>query len=235
MMINNWLSNIQDWLLPRLCPGCGMWTGPGKNLCNGCELSLPRLLQACPRCAIAYDHPDVTGTCGECQRQPPAQDRTIALYRYAPPVDHFIRALKFHHALGLARLLGERLATRLTGISSRPDLLVPVPLHAARLRSRGYNQALEIARVVSRRLAIPLEVHLLIRTRATAPQSDLPITGRRMNVKGAFAVRNESLLTGKHIALLDDVMTTGNTVHAAARALRKAGAREVEVWVVARA
>lgn len=212
-----------------------MRTGPGKNLCPGCESTLPRLLQACPRCAIAYDHPDVVGTCGECQRRPPAQDRTVALYRYAPPVDHFIRALKFHRELGLARLLGERLAVRLAEASTRPDLLVPVPLHAARLRERGYNQALEIARVVARRLAIPLDAHLLVRTRATAPQSDLPIAGRRKNVKGAFAVRGKNCLAGQHVALLDDVMTTGNTVHAAARALRKAGAREVDVWVVARA
>lgn len=234
-MINDWLSNIQDWLLPRLCPGCGMWTGPGKNLCARCESILPRLLQACPRCATAYDHPDITGTCGECLRHPPAQDRTVALYRYAPPVDHFIRALKFHRELGLARLLGERLATRLSEIPAYPDLLIPVPLHAARLRTRGYNQALEIARVVSRRLDIPLDAHLLKRTRATAPQSNLPLAGRRKNMKGAFAVRDHSSLAGKHVALLDDVMTSGNTVHAAAQTLRKAGAREVEVWVVARA
>jgi len=110
-----------------------------------------------------------------------------------------------------------------------------VPLHAARLRTRGYNQALEIAHVVARRLAIPLDAHLLTRTRATAPQSDLPMAERRRNVKGAFAVRGRNRLAGKHVALLDDVMTTGNTVHAAAQALRKAGAREVEVWVVARA
>ncbi|MDH4134924.1 MAG: ComF family protein [Gammaproteobacteria bacterium] len=234
-MINNWLPNIQDWLLPRLCPGCGMWTGPGKTLCSGCESTLPRLLHACPRCAIAYDHPDVTGTCGECQRRPPAQERTLALYRYAPPVDHFIRALKFHRELGLAPLLGERLALRLAESPTRPELILPVPLHTARLRSRGYNQSLEIARVVARRLAIPLDAHLLTRTRATAPQSDLPLTERRKNVKGAFAVREQKRLTGKSVALLDDVMTSGNTIHAAAQALIKAGAREVEAWVVARA
>ena len=234
-MINNWLTNIQDWLLPRLCPACGDPAGPGRELCPGCEQSLPILRHACPRCAIPYDHPDTQGECGACQRHPPAFTRAVAQYRYAPPVDHFIRALKFHRQLGLARLLGERLAQHLVREPFRPDLIIPVPLHGARLRERGYNQALEIARPVARALNVPLEFRSLVRVRATAPQTGMPVKARRKNLRGAFRVRHEAAVRNLRVALVDDVMTTGSTVQAAAQCLRTAGASEVCIWIVARA
>jgi len=235
MEIDNWLTNIQDWLLPRLCPACNDWTGPGRILCPGCETSLPRLGNACPRCATPYEHDRIRGDCGACLRHPPAFMRTLALFHYAPPADHFIRALKFHRQLGLARLLGIQLAERLRTWPSRPDLILPIPLHATRLRSRGFNQALEIARPAARALRVPLGVHSLRRLRATAPQSDLPFESRRRNVKGAFGVRPDAGVRGLRIALVDDVMTTGNTADAAARTLLAAGAEAIEVWVIARA
>jgi ComF family protein len=235
MGLNNWLTNIQDWFLPRLCPACHGWAGSGRRLCPGCEATLPVITSACPRCASPYDHPDVHGECGACQQDPPPFRRALALYRYAPPVDHFIRALKFHQQLGLATWLGEQLAGRLADVSPRPDLILPVPLHRSRLRGRGYNQALELARPVARALGIPLDARLLTRTRATAAQSDLPFTARSRNVKGAFAVRDSAAVTSRRVALVDDVMTTGSTLRAAAAALRAAGAGEIEVWVIARA
>jgi ComF family protein len=235
MKLNNWLRNAQDWLLPRRCPGCGMDCGPGRDLCAGCDADLPLITAACPRCAQPYEHADIRGLCGACQRRPPAYVRSLALYRYAPPVDHFIRALKFHHGLGMARLLGQRLALTLLSEARQPDRIIPVPLHTRRLRSRGYNQALEIARPIARALDVPLDYDSLIRTRATAAQSDLPVEQRRRNMRGAFAVRAQSNLSGLRIALVDDVMTTGSTVQAASRALLAAGADEVEVWVAARA
>jgi len=234
-MINQWLANIQDWLLPRLCPACGDPSGPGRELCPGCERALPTLLHACPRCAIPYEQPDAHGECGACQKHPPAFARSIALYRFAPPIDHFIRELKFHQQLGLARLLGERLAQRLAHEAERPDLILPVPLHAARLRERGYNQALEIARPVARLLDIPLKVSALRRVRATAPQTGMALAARRKNLRGAFALAPRAHVKNLRVALVDDVMTTGSTVHAAAKCLRAAGVREVDIWVVARA
>ena len=235
MVLNNWLSNIQDWLVPRLCPACGNASGAGRALCPGCEANLPILTTGCPRCAVPYEHPGVTGECGACQRHPPSYTRSMALYRYAPPVDYFIRALKFHHDLGMAQLLGQRLAARLAERPDRPDVIVPVPLHRQRLRLRGYNQALEIARPLARALNAPLEPLLLERVRATSAQSDLPIAERVRNVRGAFAVRQGARLDGLKIALVDDVMTTGSTAQAAAQTLRAAGADEVWVWVVTRA
>jgi ComF family protein len=235
MNLNNWLTNIQDWLLPRLCPACGDPAGPGRELCPGCERTLPTLLHACPRCAIPYDHPDTHGVCGACQKHPPAFAHTVALYRYAPPADHFIRALKFHRQLGLARLLGEQLARRLAQETKRPDLIMPVPLHNARLRERGYNQALEIARPLARALGVPLDFRSLVRMRATAPQTGMTVAARRKNLRGAFALEPGTEVKNLRVALVDDVMTTGSTVQAAAQCLRAAGAREVEVWVIARA
>jgi ComF family protein len=235
MEINRWLNNIQDWLLPRLCPGCGDWASAGRALCQLCERSLPAIAHACPRCALPYDHPETAGECGACQRRAPAYVRTLALYRYAPPVDHFIRALKFHQQLGLARLLGDQLARRLAPGTARPDLIMPVPLHSARLRERGYNQALEIARPLARALGVPLDFRSLVRVRATAPQTGMTVKARRKNLRGAFALQDDEIVQNRRVALVDDVMTTGSTVQAAAQCLRTAGAETVEVWVVARA
>lgn len=235
MKLNNWLENIQDWLLPRLCPACGEPTGPGLELCPGCDRNLPILHHACPRCAIPYEHPDTHGECGACQKRPPAFARAIALYRYAPPMDHFIRELKFHRQLGLAQLLGERLARRLVPETARPDRIIPVPLHGARLRERGYNQALEIARPVAQALGVALDFRSLVRVRATAPQTGMTVAARRKNLRNAFRLRDPATVRGRHVALVDDVMTTGSTVQAAAQCLRQAGAETVEIWVVARA
>ena len=235
MVINNWLTNIQDWLLPRLCPACGDPAGPGRELCPGCERSLPILQHACPRCTKPYEHPDTHGECGACQKHPPVFTRAIALYRYAPPVDHFIRALKFHQQLGLARLLGDQLSRRLLTETPRPELIIPVPLHRARLRERGYNQALEIARPVARALGVPLDFRSLVRVRATAPQTGMTVKARRKNLRGAFEVRNEAAVRNLRVALVDDVMTTGSTVQAAAQSLRASGASAVYIWIIARA
>ncbi len=232
MGINNWLTNIQDWLLPRLCPGCGDWAGAGRELCPGCESSLPLITNACPRCAAPYEHPDLRGECGHCQQHPPAFTRSVALYRYESPVDHFIRELKFHHRLGLARMLGERLAVRVLH-EPRPDLILPVPLHRRRLRERGYNQALEISRPVAQKLGVKLDITGVERIRDTTPQTKLSPGARRRNLRRAFRAKCE--YSALSVALVDDVMTSGHTAEHLARELIKAGAREVQIWVVARA
>lgn len=131
-------------------------------------------------------------------------------------------------ALLLARLMARELAD-----AEHPQALVPVPLHRDRLRRRGYDQALELARPLAQALGLPLRDDLLRRMRATAPQSRLAAPQRRRNLRGAFAVRTEGNLP-THVALVDDVMTTGATVEAAAAALRRAGVARVDVWVCAR-
>jgi ComF family protein len=149
-------------------------------------------------------------------------------------MDFLLLQLKFHQKLHLASLLGGLLAEALEGRAAPlPDCLVPVPLHPQRLRERGYNQALELARVVSTRLAVPLDATLCVRQRATAPQTALDGKERRRNLHGAFTVREGNL--PRHVAIIDDVVTTGTTVGELARTLRRAGVDTVEVWACARA
>lgn len=234
-MVDNGWTHMKSWLWPGHCRLCAATLPFGQELCPACVAGLPILDHACPRCASPLPPAVDAGTvCGRCQRRPPAFAGARALYRYEAPIDNLILRLKFHHDLRLARLLGERLATRLLSRScERPDLIVPVPLHRARLRERGYNQALELARPVAQRLNIGLDVHGVRRVLPTRAQSDLSLAERRRNVRKAFAVARD--YTGLKIAVLDDVMTSGSTVEALARCLKKAGAEEVSVWVVARA
>jgi len=170
--------------------------------------------------------------CGRCQRQPPPFERTLALFRYEDPIRGLIQDLKYSGQLYLARLFGDLLAARLEALPAHPDRIIPMPLHPGRLRERGFNQSLEIARPVARRLGVPLDYDSLRRIRATTPQSALPLDQRGRNVRGAF--QTSARLAGERVALVDDVMTSGHTAAAAARALHKMGAA-VEVWVVARA
>jgi len=172
--------------------------------------------------------------CGECQKEPPAYCITRATFRYAPPVDKLIQDLKYHGRLDLSRLLGDYLARHLMGLAGQPpDVIVPVPLHPSRLRSRGYNQSLELARFVSAALELPIDASNVRRIRATVPQTELPREQRKRNVRGAFDAG--AAFAGRAVAIVDDVMTSGNTVQSLAQSLLKAGAREVRVWVVARA
>jgi ComF family protein len=161
-------------------------------------------------------------------------DAAQALFLYQPPVDRLIQNLKYHRQLSLARVLGNLLAKHLdANMTIRPDILVPVPLHPARLRERGYNQSLELARIVARRFDLPLTTHAVKRVRATPPQTTLTSSERRRNVRNAF--HTVSNFSGKRVAIIDDVMTSGHTANALAKCLRRAGAINVMVWVVARA
>ncbi len=207
-----------------LCRGAA-----GGVLCAACDADLPRLSgPACPRCALATQD---GALCGRCLAHPPAYDETVAALAYAFPADVLVRALKFHSELALAPLLGQLLAARLPrGV--RVDFLLPVPLSAARLRVRGFNQALEIARHVAATTGCVLAPQLAERSRDTSPQIDLPLTERGRNVRGAFRCMRD--LAGADIALLDDVMTTGATLHELAATLKRAGAARVVNWVVAR-
>ncbi len=234
-MVNIRLNTAHRWLWPETCLLCAARVHEGKNICVACERSLPRPQWACPRCAAHGAVVEVEGAeCGECQKHPPAFAFTRAAFRYASPVDKLIQNLKYHGRLDLSRVLGEYLAGYLLGLKdSPPDVIVPVPLHSSRLRSRGYNQSLEIARSVAKQLALPLNWKDTQRIRPTAPQTELPRDQRRKNVRGAF--KAGKAFAGKRVAVIDDVMTSGHTVNALANCLLQSGAADVRVWVVARA
>jgi len=150
-------------------------------------------------------------------------------------VDHLVRALKYQGAIAQARVLGHLLAARLLHerVEDWPGLMIPVPLAHRRFCTRGYNQALELGRYLEQRLRIPLRTDLIVRTRETTEQAGLSRQERRRNIRGAFALSQE--LPARQVAIIDDVITTGSTVGELARVLKRAGARRVEVWAVARA
>lgn len=219
--------------LPAECAVCRGW---GRTrLCAACLARHTDDAPRCRRCAIAL--PPGPDTCGRCLRDPPPFERCIAAFDYAPPWDHQIARFKFHAALDLGGVFADRLVAAIGAAASPPvELILPVPLAEARLRERGYNQAWELARRIGRRLRVPADAALLLRMRETPHQLALPIEQRAGNVRGAFAVepRRRAELAGRHVALVDDVMTTGATLAEAARVLRAAGAASLQAWVLAR-
>jgi len=207
-----------------LCRGA---TGGGQLLCAPCQTDLPRLAGTrCPRCAL----PSPSGAvCGGCLARPPHYDATFAALDYRFPADVLIQGLKYRSELALAPVLAALLGHALPA-DEPVDIATPVPLSTARLRERGYNQAMEIARALPGR--VRLEPALCARVRETPAQSALPWSERVRNLRGAF--RCERALDGLTVAVVDDVMTTGATLDAVAAALKRAGAERVLNWVVAR-
>lgn len=212
-----------------LTQDCVLCRAPSRAalFCAGCRDDLPRLEAACPRCA----GPSAGGAvCGACLARPPSFDATIAVWRYEFPVDRLVQALKYGNRLALAAAFGDALGECVA--ARQVDAIVPTPLAARRLKERGYNQALEVARRVARHTGAPLHTKLAQRVRDTLPQTDLPHDARAANVRGAFACGGSAL--GMNLAIVDDVMTTGATLDELARALKRAGAVRVENWVIAR-
>jgi len=220
-------QTLASMLFGGRCYLCRGDAGRARVLCAACDADLPRLAAACcPRCALPSEDAAV---CGRCLAQPPHYDATWAALEYRFPADVLVQALKFRGELALAPLLAECLAERIPA-EPAADLATPVPLSDARMRARGYNQAMEIARALPR--CPRLEPALCARLRDTAAQSDLPLEERARNVRGAF--RCERMLDGLTVAVIDDVMTSGATLDALAATLKRAGAARVINWVVAR-
>lgn len=218
------------WLFPLGCVVCGEAGAHGRDLCLACHAALPWQPAACPRCAL----PTPGGAaCGECRGRPPGALTAVhAVFEYAFPLDRLLPRLKFHQGFASGRVLAGCMAERLRGAPT-PDALVPVPLHRNRLRSRGYDQSLELGRPLARALRLPLRTDLLARHKPTVAQSRLDAPARQRNLRDAFAVAAGTRLPA-HVALVDDVMTTGATLQAAAHALREAGVQRVDAWVCAR-
>lgn len=215
-------------ILPHHCALCGAST-LNRLLCTGCNADLSHYrVPACPVCALPTPNGQV---CGDCLQHPPAFERTLAAFSYHFPIDRLLHAFKYSGNLALTEILAKPLA-QLAADHPKPDLLLPMPLHPGRLQERGFNQSLEIAKPISRWLDIPLTADACRRTRDTPSQAGLKWKERRRNVRGAFACDLD--LSGKRIAVLDDVMTTGATLNEISRILKERGAAEVSAWVVAR-
>jgi ComF family protein len=213
--------------LPQQCLLCAA-SAPTRPLCNACHTELPWLpAERCPQCAL----PTLDGrVCGACLSHPPRFDTVTASFVYAWPLAPLIHQYKYGGNLALAGFFADAIAGR---VATPVDLIIPMPLAPARLCERGFNQALEIARAISRASGITLSTTVCRRVRDSAPQATLPWKERAKNIRGAFVC--DADLTGKRVAIVDDVMTTGATLNELARNLRKAGAIEIAGWVIARA
>ena len=227
-----WLARLPTVLYPPTCVLCQAPSSQAIDLCVGCLGDLPRILHPCRQCASPLPEESLE-LCGACQTNPPAFDATIAPFRYALPINRLLTGLKFQGKLMYARILGDLTAQAVldSGIDL-PECVIPVPLHARRLRERGFNQARELARYVARRFELPIVDGIVTRTKDTRPQMELDAKQRFKNMRDAFALNTLDL--SQHVAVLDDVMTTGNTVGELARTLKVAGVKTVDVWTVAR-
>ena len=217
------------WLFALHCMVCGEAGQDGRDLCQACHAALPWQGQACLRCALPLPIP---GTCGACLQDPPPLAETHAVFDYAFPLDRLLPRLKFHRDFASGRVLAQAMVERCAHWT-RPDALLPVPLHRGRLRRRGFDQALELARPLARAMELPLLDGVLKRSKSTRAQSQLDADARKRNLRDAFHVGARESLPA-HIVLVDDVMTTGATLHAAARTLLAGGVERVDAWVCAR-
>lgn len=214
--------------LPGACLLC---SAPSREsgLCQACFDSLPFAIgERCPVCAVAT--PGAT-QCGRCLKRPPAYDRVVVALDYVSPVDFLVADLKYSRKLAAARVLAYPLARRLEQ-EPYPDIVLPMPIAASRLRERGFNQASEIARHACAGFGIRVSERIARRTLAQQSQTALPWRDRARNVLGAFDCKTD--LSNKTIAVVDDVITTGATLHELARTLKSAGAETVIGWIAAR-
>jgi ComF family protein len=215
-------------LLAQDCLLCGA-ASEDDILCRACAAELPRLqAPGCPRCALPTAHGE---TCGRCLSAAPHFDATLAAFRYAFPLDKLIQSFKYGHRLALGAYFGRQLATLAGSLAA--DLIIPLPLHPGRLRQRGFNQALVLARPVGRAYRLPIDATSCRRTRDTPAQAELAWRERVKNMRNAFHCTAD--LTGKRVVLVDDVMTTGASLDECARTLKLHGAAQVTALVLARA
>ena len=222
------IQALSRFLLPPRCLVCAEAGDDGLDLCAECRADLPWNRDACRRCAL----PLAPGfDCQRCLLSPPPWQRAQAAFRYGFPLDRLLPRFKFHGDLAAGALLATLLQWSLDP-ARRPQALLPVPLHHSRLRQRGFDQALELARALSRESGVPLMSRRLWRRRRTSAQTELGALARRRNVLGAFALAPGPPLPA-HVALVDDVLTTGATAGECTQLLLSAGVQRVELWVVA--
>lgn len=227
MSISTAVRGVIRALLPQECLLCGADAGDAQ-LCGACAAELPALPE--PRCPVCALPAPGGGPCGQCLKSAPAFDATQALWRYDFPLDKLVQALKYRHHLSIAGFFAERM---LAGPHPAGELMIPLPLLPRRLKERGFNQAVEIARPLARAVGMPLVLDACRRVLDTVPQASLPWKERRKNVRHAFECGID--LGGRSVVVVDDVMTTGATLEEFARTLKRHGAAKVRNWVVARA
>ncbi|MDH5424833.1 MAG: ComF family protein [Gammaproteobacteria bacterium] len=235
------IKGILNAIYPRRCvlcmTSCRQSDDSPLDLCKDCQNDLPLMESACFQCAIPLQNTLEAQRCGQCLQKPPAFDHVISFYHYQQPLIWLIQQMKFHKRILLARLLSQLMVRRLQLHQSLsiPDAIIPVPLHHKRRYQRGFNQAEELAKSIAKALHCPLDSHYLERHLNNPQQSGLNAKQRRKNVKGVFRISHKTTKHYSHVAIIDDVMSTGSTLNEIARVLKKSGIKKVDVWVLARA
>jgi len=226
--------SLEQAVLPNACVFCGATRGLHQPaICDGCHAELPWNDNACARCANPVASPLPAGVhCAACQMAPPLFTAAIAPLEYAFPIDAAIKAMKFRRKLFYVPAFAHVIGDALRDLPDDIDSLLPVPLHWRRQALRGFNHALEICKPIQRRTGLRL-VKNVVRARATPYQSGLNAAHRRRNLEGAFAVRGT--LATRHVLIVDDVMTTGETCRQLADLLLESGVDRVSVLALARA
>lgn len=220
-------------MLTPICVLCGN-KAQSNNLCLDCQANLPSLPHSCIQCGrfLTFPHEQL---CGKCLSYPPPYDTTLALFPYQQPIIKLLTGLKFKGKLVYAKLFSKLLIEKIQHYYKEitlPDVIIPVPLHPARLRERGFNQALEIVRPIARFFKIPMDYQATKRKKQTLAQAQLNARARQQNVRGAFKCSGN--YSGLTVAVFDDVITTGATVTALSKVLRQQGASNIHLWCCAR-
>jgi len=238
-IITSHYKSLSQWLkeTPLIKHTCPLCADASENLiCTSCKTMLPNIVTQCFQCGLPLDKIDTlthTLLCGQCLQTPPAFDACISPYHYALPINQFITQLKFHQKLHYARVLADLLIDKIDKATEKlPECIIPVPLHPARLRQRGFNQALEIARPIAKKYSLKLDSQCCKRIVSTPPQMEQNKLARQKNIRNAFRVLDN--FNYQDIAIVDDVMTTGHTLNELARLFREHGAKRIQVWAVAR-
>lgn len=226
---------ILDGLLPRHCLMCGFSSG-SENLCQPCAAELPRIGHSCLQCSLPLSHP-ADRYCGHCLKKSPPWDFAASALVYEFPVSQVVCRFKFGRSLACGQVLARELVRSVSlRCESIPDCILPVPLHRFRLFSRTFNQSELLARQVGRSMNIPVDSAILMRQRRTRAHSGLDAASRKRNIRGAFLCRipGSRKKSIQHVALVDDVMTTGATLAECTRVVKRAGVSKVSVWLAAR-
>ena len=234
-LLNKWLKNnqllnidiLKHAIFKQKCLLCASPQSNKHGLCNPCLNELPwHPASSCPQCGLTSSGM----VCGSCISSPPDFDATHAVFLYQYPIDKMMQRYKYGNMLNISHTFGQLLTEK--SPFEAVDLIIPMPMHPKRIKERGFNQALEIAKILTKNCKAKLDYKSVERQTLTPPQASLPLKARVKNIKGAFKVNTD--LTGKTIAIVDDVMTTGASLNELAKTLKKAGASHVECWVIAR-
>ncbi len=232
-MVYHCINNVLFSLFPPTCLLCGGRGSSKIDLCTSCHDDLPKIHNTCRCCAAPIADGAKESLCGECQGSVPPFDKIHAPYLFQPPIDTLVTRFKFGRQLPCGALLAELLARHIEEIRAEPpQALLPVPLHRSRLHERGFNQAMELARPLSKRFEIPILHSHARRDRATRQQARLHRRERLKNLRDCFSL--VQTVQYEHLAIIDDVVTTGSTVRELAKLLKKHGVKRVDVWAVAR-